>query len=137
MTSSSSPNEGNQRIFSKRLMPKNIRKVAPELITNCSSQVEACARKILQHNIKLAKSCCLVVVTSTTSFAAPIILVGMQQVNFGENIIEAGLWCNIFYVSNSFMNCLIFFWKVAILRKEAKYFLKRLWLTILRKNQNI
>lgn len=134
-SSNGSPNKKDgKRSGDSNVYPRNQTTDGVETSQYYSSQAEYCARKNLLHNIKLANSCRLVVIISLISFATPIIVVGVRPIDLGQHFIEVASWCNLFYFSNSFLNCIIFFWRVAILKNEAKAFLKRVWLTIARKN---
>lgn len=125
-------NDGKRSRVSN-LISKSSTMDALKLSEHNSLQVEICARKNLLHNIKLANSCRLVVIFSLLSFVTPTILVGLRPIDLGQHFIEVVVSCNLFFFSNSFLNGLIFFWRVGVLRNEAKIFLKKILFTILRK----
>ena len=129
-SSSKRQEDGRRNRVCKFFHRKNCEIDEHELMSNYTSQVEACARKNLLHNIKLANSCRLVVIFSLMTFALPPLIIGLQPIHLGQHFKEVALLCNVIYFSNSFMNCVIFFWRVAILKNEAKLFFRRLWLTL-------
>jgi uncharacterized RDD family membrane protein YckC len=74
--------------------------------------------KNLIQNVKLAKSCFLVVMSSYVCFLPACIIVGIIH-NRNEVVYMAQMWSETFLLLNSSLNSVLFFWRNNGLRKEA------------------
>ena len=76
------------------------------------------SKQELLNNLKLAKSCLLVVLFSFISYLPPPIF---SQVNLrGYDSIVTASWCIQLFILNATVDSLIFFWRNKLLRNEAK-----------------
>ena len=93
-----------------------------------SMQTSRNTRKELLHDLKLAKSCALVVFTSFLCFLpAPVIYLSFKEATLAMRIAHS--WSITFGALNSSLNSVIFFWKRPLLRIEALKLLKTLFFT--------
>lgn len=75
--------------------------------------------KSFLHGVREAKSCLLVLFCTVLCYLPAIIEDGMPNSSTFV-IFVLNPWRNTFVLAASFLNCIVFFWRNAILRKEAK-----------------
>ena len=76
-------------------------------------------RKSFLQGVREAKSCLLVLLCTVLCFMPSAIEDGMTERSIAT-VILFNPWRNTFALSASFLNCIVFFWRNGILRKEAK-----------------
>ena len=92
-------------------------------ITEARIQEERTNKKEQLQNIKMAKSCTIVVGLVLTCNIPMAITRFLPHSNF---LTLASLWSGTIVLSASSINSLVFFWKNLVLRKEAKQLFKNL-----------
>ena len=92
--------------------------------SNKTSSNKRSEQEILMK-LKLAKSCFIVVLFSFISYVIPASFIPLDLDEFDRIVVDG--WCSILVISNSTVDCLIFFWKNKILRNEAKKVFKKIW----------
>ncbi len=76
-------------------------------------------RKSFLQGVREAKSCLLVLLCTVLCFMPSAIEDGMTETST-DMIILFNPWRSTFALTASFLNCIVFFWRNGILRKEAK-----------------
>ena len=82
--------------------------------------------KRFSHDIKLAKSCFILVACSILTYLpVPIVMNFADKEHLtGANLVAWRTWSNTLVLLNSSLNSLVFFWRNPLLRNEAKNVLK-------------
>ena len=112
------------RIF---LVVKNLARSEKTPATDANAEEDFTRKKLFLQDIKLAKSCFIVVLCYVALYYFPLLLSISLELQNEDNKVRSELfkiWVTTLEVMNSSVNSAIFFWTNTILKKEAAKMLK-------------
>ena len=108
---------GNCKMFTIAKSKRGDEKVAPNFASSVNN-----IRKIRAINLKSISTCSLAVGCFFVCFFPYIIFSAFRftgAAQFGRQVLLYNIWTSTFVSINSTLNCVIFFWKNSILRREG------------------